>query len=138
MVTILGIDKEWSWFKKGIQLDNLYYKRYNSLKELEKDLHNIETKLFIKENDSYLDSDDLEDLIEHIGMSDINEIKDDWRKEKEYMSDLTFEEFLADEINRYLMNEKGMGYGYLSTNSAETLALNYIKLDNIINDIYNL
>lgn len=135
---ILGIDKEWSWFKKGIQLDNLYYKRYNSLEELEKDLHNIETKLFIKENDSYLDSDDLKDLIEHIGMSNINDIKDDWREEKKYDSDLTFEEFLGDEINRYLMDEKGMGYDYLSNNSAETLARNYIKLDKIINDIYNL
>jgi hypothetical protein len=134
---ILGIDKEWEWDKEGVDLSKLYHKRFNSLDDLKRELHDVEIKKFISSHDSYLDNDDLKDVIQHIEMSSMDDIKDDWEEEKEYESDLTFEEFLGDEINRYLMNEKGMGYGYLSSNQAESLASDYIKLDKILSDIYN-
>lgn len=134
---ILGIDKEWEWNKEGVDLSKLYYKRFNSLDDLKRELHDVEIKKFISKHDSYLDNDDLKDVIQHIEMSSMDDIKDDWKEEKEYDSSMTFEEFLGDEINRYLMDEKGMGYGYLSNNSAETLASNYINLDKILSDIYN-
>lgn len=134
---ILGIDKEWEWDKEGVDLSKLYHKRFNSLDDLKRELHDVEIKKFISSHDSYLDNDDLKDVIQHIEMSSMDDIKDDWEEEKEYESDLSFEEFLGDEINRYLMNEKGMGYGYLSSNQAESLASDYIKLDKILSDIYN-
>lgn len=134
---ILGIDKEWEWDKEGVDLSKLYHKRFNSLDDLKRELHDVEIKKFISSHDSYLDNDDLKDVIQHIEMSSMDDIKDDWEEEKAYGSDLTFEEFLGDEINRYLMNEKGMGYGYLSNNQAESLASDYIKLDKILSDIYN-
>ena len=134
---ILGIDKEWEWDKEGVDLSKLYHKRFNSLDDLKRELHDVEIKKFISSHDSYLDNDDLKDVIQHIEMSSMDDIKDDWEEEKEYESDLTFEEFIGDEINRYLMDEKGMGYGYLSSNQAESLASDYIKLDKILSDIYN-
>jgi hypothetical protein len=70
-------------------------------------------------------------------MSNIEDMAEEWEEEKEWNSSLYFEEFIGDEINRYLMNEKGMGYGYLSSNQAESLASDYIKLDKILSDIYN-
>jgi len=134
---ILGIDKEWEWDKEGVDLSKLYHKRFNSLDDLKRELHDVEIKKFISSHDSYLDNDDLKDVIQHIEMSSMDDIKDDWKEEKKYDSSWTFEEFLGDEINRYLMNEKGMGYGYLSSNQAESLASDYIKLDKILSDIYN-
>lgn len=134
---ILGIDKEWEWDKEGVDLSKLYHKRFNSLDDLKRELHDVEIKKFISSHDSYLDNDDLKDVIQHIEMSSMDDIKDDWKEEKEYDSSMTFEEFLGDEINRYLMDEKGMGYGYLSSNQAESLASDYIKLDKILSDIYN-
>jgi len=134
---ILGIDKEWEWDKEGVNLSKLYHKRFNSLDDLKRELHDVEIKKFISSHDSYLDNDDLKDVIQHIEMSSMDDIKDDWKEEKKYDSSWTFEEFLGDEINRYLMNEKGMGYGYLSSNQAESLASDYIKLDKILSDIYN-
>ena len=134
---ILGIDKEWEWDKEGVDLSKLYHKRFNSLDDLKRELHDVEIKKFISSHDSYLDNNDLKDVIQHIEMSSMDDIKDDWKEEKKYDSSWTFEEFLGDEINRYLMNEKGMGYGYLSSNQAESLARDYINLDKILSDIYN-
>ena len=134
---ILGIDKEWEWKKEGVDLSKLYHKRFNSLDDLKRELHDVEIKKFISSHDSYLDNNDLKDVIQHIEMSSMDDIKDDWEEEKEYDSSTTFEEFLGDEINRYLMDEKGMGYRYLSNNSAETLARDYINLDKLLSDIYN-
>ena len=67
----------------------------------------------------------------------MKEQHEEWEEEKKWSPSLSFEEFIGDEINGYLMNEKGMGYGYLSTDRAVLLARNYINLDKILSDIYN-
>ena len=134
---ILAINKKWDWYQKGMELDDLFYKRYNSLNELKDGLYNAERRLFIKELDGY-DIPDPEDVIQHIEMSNIDDIKDDWEEEKEYESDLTFEEFIGDEINRYLMDEKGMGYGYLSRANSRQIGRDFIELEELYNEIDNI
>ena len=134
---ILGIDKEWEWDKEGVDLSKLYHKRFNSLDDLKRELHDVEIKKFISSHDSYLDNNDLKDVLDHLNMSNIEDMKEVWEEEKEWSPSLSFEEFIGDEINRYLMDEKGMGYGYLSSNQAESLARDYINLDKILSDIYN-
>jgi len=135
---ILGIDKEWEWDKEGVDLSKLYHKRFNSLDDLKRELHDVEIKKFISSHDSYLDNDDLKDVIQHIEMSSMDDIKDDWEEEKEYESDLTFEEFIGDEINRYLMDEKGMGYGYLSRANSMQIGRDFIELEELYNEIDNI
>jgi len=135
---ILGIDKEWEWDKEGVDLSKLYHKRFNSLDDLKRELHDVEIKKFISSHDSYLDNDDLKDVIQHIEMSSMDDIKDDWEEEKEYESDLTFEEFIGDEINRYLMDEKGMGYGYLSRANSRQIGRDFIELEELYNEIDNI
>ena len=134
---ILGIDKEWEWDKEGVDLSKLYHKRFNSLDDLKRELRDVENKKFISSNDSYLDSNDLKDVLDHLNMSNIEDMTEEWEEEKKWSPRLSFEEFIGDEINGYLMNEKGMGYGYLSTDRAVLLARNYINLDKILSDIYN-
>ena len=134
---ILGIDKEWEWDKEGVDLSKLYHKRFNSLDDLKRELHDVEIKKFISSHDSYLDNNDLKDVLDHLNMSNIEDMTEVWEEEKEWSPSLSFEEFIGDEINRYLMDEKGMGYGYLSSNQAESLARDYINLDKILSDIYN-
>jgi hypothetical protein len=134
---ILGIDKEWEWDKEGVDLSKLYHKRFNSLDDLKRELHDVEIKKFISSHDSYLDNNDLKDVLDHLNMSNIEDMTEVWEEEKEWSPSLSFEEFIGDEINRYLMDEKGMGYGYLSSNQAESLARDYINLDKILSGIYN-
>jgi len=139
---ILAIDKKWDWFQKdfdlnGMELDDLFYKRYNSLDELKDDLYNVERRLFIKELDGY-DVPDAEDVLEHLEASDIDDMEKDWEEEREDDTNLTFEEFIGDEVNRFLMDEKGMGYESISRANSMQIGRDFIQLEKIYNGIDNL
>lgn len=134
---ILAIDKKWEWFQKGMELDDLFYKRYNSLNELKDGLYNVERRLFIKELDGY-DVPDPEDVLEHLEASNIDDMEKYWEEEREDYTNLTFEEFIGDEVNRYLMDEKGMGYESISRANRMQIGRDFIQLEKIYNGIDNL
>ena len=48
-----------------------------------------------------------EDVLEHLEASNIDDMEKYWEEEREDYTNLTFEEFIGDEVNRYLMDEKG-------------------------------
>jgi vacuolar-type H+-ATPase subunit C/Vma6 len=120
-----------------MELDDLFYKRYNSLDELKDDLYNVERRLFIKELDGY-DVPDPEDVLEHLEASNIDDMEKDWEEEREDDTNLTFEEFIGDEVNRYLMDEKGMGYESISRANSMQIGRDFIQLEKIYNGIDNL
>lgn len=134
---ILAIDKKWDWVRKGMELDDLFYKRYNSLDELKDDLYNVERRLFIKELDEY-DVPDPEDVLEHLEASNIDDMEKYWEEEREDYTNLTFEEFIGDEVNRYLMDEKGMGYESISSANRMQIGRDFIELEKIYNGIDNI
>ena len=106
--------------------------------ELKDDLYNVERRLFIKELDGY-DVPDPEDVLEHLEASNIDDMKKDWEKENwEYDTNLTFEEFIGDEVNRFLMDEKGMGYESISRANRMQIGRDFIQLEKIYNGIDNL
>ena len=134
---ILAINKKWDWYRKGMELDDLFYKRYNSLNELKDDLYNVERRLFIKELDGY-DVPDPEDVLEHLEASNIDDMEKYWEEEREDYTNLTFEEFIGDEVNRYLMDEKGMGYESISRANRMQIGRDFIQLEKIYNGIDNI
>lgn len=134
---ILAINKKWDWFQKGMELDDLFYKRYNSLDELKDDLYNVERRLFIKELDGY-DVPDPEDVLEHLEASNIDDMEKYWEEEREDYTNLTFEEFIGDEVNRYLMDEKGMGYESISRANRMQIGRDFIELEELYNGIGNI
>lgn len=134
---ILAINKKWDWFQKGMELDDLFYKRYNSLDELKDNLYNVERRLFIKELDGY-DVPDPEDVLEHLEASNIDDMEKYWEEEREDYTNLTFEEFIGDEVNRYLMDEKGMGYESISRANRMQIGRDFIELEELYNGIGNI
>ncbi len=120
-----------------MEFDDLFYKRYNSLNELKDGLYNVERRLFIKELDGY-DVPDPEDVLEHLEVSNIDDMEKYWEEEREDYTNLTFEEFIGDEVNRYLMDEKGMGYESISRANRMQIGRDFIQLEKIYNGIDNI
>jgi len=135
---ILGINKKWDWFQKGLQLNELFYKRFQTLRDLKDELYTIETDNLEQELEEVYDIYNADQLIEFIEMSGLSEIEDAWQEEREEDPDstITFEQYLGEEIDEYLMREQGMGAQYLGRSGGTRVASEFIKLEKILNDIY--
>jgi hypothetical protein len=136
---ILGINKKWDWFQKGLQLNDLFYKRFQTLRDLKSELYTIETDNLEQELEEVYDIYNADQLIEFIEMSGLSEIEDAWEEEREEDPDstITFEQYLGEEIDEYLMREQGMGAQYLGRSGGTRVASEFIKLEKLLNDIYN-